>query len=94
MINVFEVENSLNASEGCDCGTMNIYRLTNTTYTDVAAWLPQVTLPVGFGSIRNELSLFDDNEVICRAGRKSEADVIAQAGKISELLRVTDISYL
>lgn len=88
------MRNNLNVSEGFACEIMNAYRLTNTTYTEVAARLPLVTLPVRFGSSSNELSLFDDNEVSSRLGGKNEAVIDAQAGKIAELLRATDISYL
>lgn len=69
-------------------------RLTNTTYTEVAARLPLVTLPVSFGSSCLELSLLNENEVSSRLVGKSEAVINSQAGKIVELLRATDIDYL
>ena len=93
-INVSRGENELNVSAGLDREIMNTYRLTNTTYTEVADRLPLVTLPISFGSSSKKLSLFDDNEVASGAGGKSQAAIIAQAGKIAELLRATDISYL
>lgn len=94
MINVSSGKNNLRVSGGFNCEIMNTYRLTNTTYTEVVARLPVVTLPVSFGSSSKELSLFDDNEAAPRVGSKSEAAINAQAGKIAELLRATDISYL
>ena len=94
VINVFGGENYLNVPAGFDCEIMNTYRLTNTAYTEVAERLPLVTLPFSFGSTSKELSLFDDNEVASGAGGKSQAAINAQAGKIAELLRATDISYL
>ncbi len=84
----------MNVSAGFGCEIMNSYRLTNTTYTEVADRLPLVTLPFSFGSTSKDLSLFDDNEVAFGVGGKSQTAINAQAGKIAELLRATDISYL
>lgn len=73
---------------------MNTYRLTNTTHTEVAFSLPLVTLPNSFGASSQELILFDNNETAAQLRGKNEAAVHVQAGKIAELLRATDISYL
>lgn len=73
--------------------TMNCYRLTNTAHTDIVKYLPLISLPITFGA-KEELSLFDDNEVGAQIRGGNEAAIIAQAAKIAELLRATDISYL
>lgn len=68
----------------------NTYRLSNTTYSEVAPCLPLPNLPIYLGASTQELSLFED--VNARAG--SSSAVLSQAGKIAELLKITDISYL
>jgi cohesin loading factor subunit SCC2 len=73
---------------------MNTYRLTNTSHTEVALGLPLLSLPNSFGASRQELFLFDDSEVAARLRDTDDAAVVAQASKIAELLRATDISYL
>jgi hypothetical protein len=54
MINVSGEENSLNVSAGLNFQTMNTYRLTNTTYSEVAERLPCGTLQFSFGSTSEE----------------------------------------
>eukprot|EP01018_Ginkgo_biloba_P006884 Gb_05661 [translate_table: standard] len=68
----------------------NTYRLSNTTYTEVAPCLPLPNLPICFGANNEELSLFEDGD-----GRAMKSSVIlSHAGKIAELLKFTDIGYL
>ncbi|XP_057824377.2 sister chromatid cohesion protein SCC2 isoform X1 [Cryptomeria japonica] len=68
----------------------NTYSLSNTTYSEVALSLPLPNLPICFGANSEELALFEDGDG--RAAKRSA--VLAQAGKIAELLKSTDISYL
>ncbi|KZV25012.1 nipped-B-like protein [Dorcoceras hygrometricum] len=62
--------------------------LSNTVHSEVAPCLPLPSLPVFCGALDQELRLFDDG----RSRRSSnQVDV---PGKIADLLRNTDVSYL
>ncbi|XVE68278.1 hypothetical protein DITRI_Ditri09bG0054800 [Diplodiscus trichospermus] len=67
--------------------------LSNTVYSEVAQCLPLPSLPVFCGASDPELRLFDDP-----AGGASRSlnrpEIIAQASRIADLLRDTDVSYL
>ncbi|KAH7847892.1 hypothetical protein Vadar_031376 [Vaccinium darrowii] len=64
--------------------------LPNTVHSEVAPCLPLPSLPVFCGAFDQELRLFDG------AGARSlnRSDVVNQSGKIADLLRETDVSYL
>ncbi|KHG26754.1 Nipped-B-like protein [Gossypium arboreum] len=67
--------------------------LTNTIHSEVAQCLPLPSLPVFCGASDLELRLFDDPAV--GASRSlNRPQIIAQAGRIADLLRETDVSYL
>lgn len=68
----------------------NTYRLSNTTYSEVAPCLPLPNLPIYLGASSQDISLFED----VNAGAGNSSAVLSQAGKIAELLKITDISYL
>jgi cohesin loading factor subunit SCC2 len=68
----------------------NTYRLSNTTYSEVAPCLPLPNLPIYLGASSQDISLFEDVNV----GAGNRSAVLLQAGKIAELLKITDISYL
>ncbi|XVF60656.1 hypothetical protein PTKIN_Ptkin08bG0065800 [Pterospermum kingtungense] len=67
--------------------------LSNTIHTEVTQCLPLPSLPVFCGASDPELRLFDDP-----AGAASRSlnrpEIIAQASRIADLLRETDVSYL
>ncbi|KAL1338205.1 sister chromatid cohesion protein SCC2 [Arachis hypogaea] len=62
--------------------------LSNTIHSEVAPCLPLPSLPVFCGSSDRDLRLVDSPAMLNRV------DVLAQAGKIAELLQHTDVSYL
>ncbi|XP_074301970.1 sister chromatid cohesion protein SCC2-like isoform X1 [Silene latifolia] len=64
--------------------------LSNTLHSEVAPCLPLPSLPAFTGSADEELRLSDDR-VTRLLNRR---DVLAQASKIADLLRHTDVSYL
>lgn len=67
--------------------------LTNTIHSEVAQCLPLPSLPVFCGASDLELRLFDDPAV--GASRSlNRREIIAQASRIADLLRETDVSYL
>ncbi|XP_010259396.1 PREDICTED: nipped-B-like protein isoform X2 [Nelumbo nucifera] len=66
-------------------------RLSNTIHSEVAPCLPLPSLPVFCGALDQELRLLDDQSSARSLNRK---DVLAQASKIADLLRDTDVSYL
>ncbi|KAB2011309.1 hypothetical protein ES319_D09G010600v1 [Gossypium barbadense] len=67
--------------------------LTNTIHSEVAQCLPLPSLPVFCGASDLELRLFDDSAV--GASRSlNRPQIIAQASRIADLLRETDVSYL
>lgn len=73
-------------SDGVPCGIS----LSNTVYSEVAPCLPLPSLPVFCGALDHELCILDD------AGggyvfNSNRADV---SGKIADLLRNADVSYL
>ncbi|KAJ7532193.1 hypothetical protein O6H91_14G075900 [Diphasiastrum complanatum] len=72
---------------------MKAFRLTNTSYTEIAQSLPLPNLPVSFGASNPELSLYEEVDITARL-RETNESVSSQAGKIAELLRNTDVSYL
>ncbi|XP_062106529.1 sister chromatid cohesion protein SCC2 isoform X2 [Humulus lupulus] len=67
--------------------------LTNTIHSEVAPCLPLPSLPVFCGASDPELSLFDEpnRSGFCALNR---SEVLAQSGRIADLLRQTDVSYL
>ncbi|GAB4831731.1 hypothetical protein Ancab_005743 [Ancistrocladus abbreviatus] len=64
--------------------------LTNTIHSEVAPCLPLPSLPAFCGAVEQELQLFDEQ----RPAPLNRSDVLAQANKIADLLRDTDVSYL
>ena len=74
-------------------GHERMCRLTNTTHTEVAPCLPLLSLPVFCGAADPELRLLDEP-----SGRRHSSlnrpDILAQASKIADLLRDTDVGYL
>lgn len=66
-------------------------RLTNTVHSEVAPCLPLPSLPVFCGALDQELRLFDEPSSVRSLNRN---EVLAQASKIADLLRDTDVSYL
>ncbi|KAJ4973526.1 hypothetical protein NE237_006700 [Protea cynaroides] len=66
-------------------------RLSNTVHLEVAPCLPLPSLPVFCGVIDQELRLLDGSSTIKSLNRKN---ILAQASKIADLLRETDVSYL
>ncbi|KAL9157838.1 hypothetical protein ABFS82_08G029700 [Erythranthe guttata] len=64
--------------------------LSNTVHSDVASCLPLPSLPVFCGALDQELRLFDGSGGDSRRN-SSRADV---SGKIADLLRNADVSYL
>lgn len=71
-----------------------MYRLTNTTHTEVAPSLPLPSLPICFGAASQDLILFEDRAAVEAVQARDGSPLIAHAGKIAELLAATDISYL
>lgn len=65
-------------------------KLSNTIHSEVAPCLPLPSLPPFCGAVDQELRLFDDQ--LTRPLNRPE--ILAQAGKIADLLRHTDVSYL
>ncbi|KAG6556205.1 hypothetical protein Mapa_002146 [Marchantia paleacea] len=72
---------------------MSTYRLTNVTHSEVAHCLPLPSLPTSFGASNPALYLFDE-ESATKVRAINDSAVLAHAGKIAELLKSTDISYL
>ncbi|XP_077223251.1 PHD finger family protein isoform X2 [Tasmannia lanceolata] len=66
-------------------------RLSNTTHSEVAPCLPLPWLPLFCGAHDQELRLFDEPSSDYSLNRP---EIIAQASKISDLLRETDVAYL
>ncbi|XP_026436301.1 sister chromatid cohesion protein SCC2-like isoform X3 [Papaver somniferum] len=70
-------------------------RLTNTLHSEVAPCLPLPSLPVFCGALDQELRLYDETTTAASVNRSANRnDVLAQATKIADLLRHTDVSYL
>lgn len=68
-------------------------RLSNTIHSEVASCLPLPLLPVFCGAVDQELRLND--EPSSTSGRSvNRKEVLAQASRIADLLRDTDVSYL
>ncbi|MBA0683270.1 hypothetical protein Goari_024940, partial [Gossypium aridum] len=67
--------------------------LTNTIHSEVAQCLPLPSLPVFCGASDLELRLFDDPAVVASRSL-NRPQIIAQASRIADLLRETDVSYL
>lgn len=70
--------------------------LSNTTYSEVAPCLPLPSLPVFGGASDPLLRLFDEangsgNRAVLPLNRN---EILAQSGRIADLLRKTDVSYL
>ncbi|XP_043723942.1 sister chromatid cohesion protein SCC2 [Telopea speciosissima] len=82
---------SSGASNHRSFGPEKACRLTNTVHSEVAPCLPLPSLPVFCGAVDHELRLFDESSGASSLDRK---DVLAQASKIADLLRDTDVSYL
>ncbi|KAF8408186.1 hypothetical protein HHK36_007328 [Tetracentron sinense] len=68
-----------------------VCRLSNTIHSEVAPCLPLPSLPVFCGAFDQELRLFDEPS---SARSLNRDDVLAQASKIADLLRDTDVAYL
>ncbi|OMO73252.1 Zinc finger, PHD-type [Corchorus capsularis] len=67
--------------------------LSNTIHSEVAQCLPLPSLPVCCGASTPDLRLFDDPAA--GASRSlNRPEIIAQASRIADLLRDTDVSYL
>ncbi|MCO5609934.1 hypothetical protein L7F22_064169 [Adiantum nelumboides] len=71
-----------------------MYRLTNTTHTEVAPSLPLPSLPICFGAASEDLLLFEERASAEEAKARDGSLLSAHAAKIAELLVATDISYL
>ncbi|KAI3848993.1 hypothetical protein MKW92_038979, partial [Papaver armeniacum] len=70
-------------------------RLTNTLHSEVAPCLPLPSLPVFCGALDQELRLYDETTTAASVNRSANRnDVLAQATKIGDPLRHTDVSYL
>ncbi|KAE8724835.1 Pearli, putative isoform 2 [Hibiscus syriacus] len=67
--------------------------LTNTIHSEVAQCLPLPSLPVFCGTSDLELRLFDD-PAAGAVRSLNRPEIIAQASRIADLLRETDVSYL
>lgn len=67
--------------------------LSNSVHSEVASCLPLQSLPVFCGALDQELRLFDEQQ---SAGSRSlnRSHVVSHAGKIAELIRNCDVSYL
>ncbi|KAJ4960537.1 hypothetical protein NE237_020447 [Protea cynaroides] len=72
-------------------GAEKACRLSNTVHSEIAPCLPLPSLPVFCGAIDHKLRLSDESSSVPSLNRK---DVLAQASKIADLLRDTDVSYL
>eukprot|EP00250_Pteridium_aquilinum_P012903 c21018_g1_i1 orf=256-5733(+) len=71
-----------------------MYRLTNTTHTEVAPSLPLPSLPICFGAAYQELLLFEERGTGEGVQARDGSLLTAHAAKIADLLAATDISYL
>ncbi|KAI5058048.1 hypothetical protein GOP47_0026218 [Adiantum capillus-veneris] len=71
-----------------------MYRLTNTTHTEVAPSLPLPSLPICFGAASEDLLLFEERASAEKAKARDGSLLSAHAAKIAELLASTDINYL
>lgn len=67
--------------------------LANTVHSEIATSLPLPSLPVFCGALDQDLRLFDD-KTAGSSRSLNRKEVLKQAGKISDLLRNTDVSYL
>ncbi|KAG9439816.1 hypothetical protein H6P81_019981 [Aristolochia fimbriata] len=63
-------------------------RLPNTFYWDAAPSVPLASLPLFCGAVEPDISLFDERRWLDRP------EILANASKIADLLRDTDVSYL
>lgn len=72
----------------------SMYRLTNTTHTEVAPSLPLPSLPICFGAVCQDLLLFDERGAAEGLQARDGSLLTAHASKIADLLAATDISYL
>lgn len=62
--------------------------LSNTIHSEVASCLPLPSLPVFCGASDHDFRLLEGSRFLDRG------EVLAQSGKIAELLQQTDVSYL
>ncbi|XP_068654009.1 sister chromatid cohesion protein SCC2 isoform X2 [Aristolochia californica] len=63
-------------------------RLSNTTHWDAAPSVPLASLPLFCGAVDPDISLFEERRWLDRP------EILANASKIADLLRGTDVSYL
>lgn len=75
-------------------GNMGTHRLCNTSYTEFAVNLPLPHLPISFGANSRELRLVEEGDGVSRVRTTKSSKILSEAGKIAELLKATDVSYL
>ncbi|XP_022853012.1 sister chromatid cohesion protein SCC2-like isoform X2 [Olea europaea var. sylvestris] len=80
---------SIPSSSGSGGGVPKGISLTNTVHCEVATCLPLPCLPVLCGALDEDLRLFEQ-----QSGSRTFANSSDVAGKIADLLRITDVSYL
>ncbi|KAL2552247.1 PHD finger family protein [Forsythia ovata] len=80
---------SIPSSSGGGSGVPKGISLTNTVHCEVASCLPLPCLPVFCGALDDDLRLFEE-----KTGLRTFANSSGVAGKIADLLRNTDVSYL
>lgn len=74
-----------------DLGFERYCRLSNTAHTEIASSLSLPSLPVCFGSLDQQLGLYD-SPLGSRSGDRPE--ILAHTGTVAELLRNCDVGYL
>lgn len=75
-------------------GNMGTCRLCNTSYTEFTVNLPLPHLPISFGANSRELRLVEEGDGVSRVRTTKSSKILSEAGKIAELLKATDVSYL
>ncbi|XP_065855579.1 sister chromatid cohesion protein SCC2 isoform X2 [Euphorbia lathyris] len=89
------MSNSIANDWSSDSGPRGI-GLSNTTYSEVATCLPLPSLPVLCGASDPLIRLFDEANGKAKREVRSlnRSDILAQSGRIADLLRETNVSYL
>lgn len=75
-------------------GNMGTCRLCNTSYTEFTVNLPLPHLPISFGANSRELRLVEEGDGVSRVRTTKSSKILSEAGKIAELLKAADVSYL